>query len=52
MGEIKKLFYMRYQGRSPFYEVNIVGLAEQVSLSGGLYTIRSDRRLEDLATTE
>lgn len=43
---------MRYQGKAPFYDIEIVGLARNTELSGGRYTIRTDRTNADVRKTD
>jgi transcriptional regulator GlxA family with amidase domain len=43
--------FMRYQGKPPFYEVEIVGLSKDTKLSNGLYTISSDKTIDQIKTT-
>lgn len=43
--------FMRYQGKPPFYDVEIVGLAKDTKLSNGLYTISSDKTIGQIKKT-
>jgi len=43
--------FMRYQGKPPFYQVEIVGLTKNTKLSDGLYTIRVDKTIEQIKKT-
>src|ERR1700759_4134009 len=44
--------FMRYQGRLPFYKVEIVGLSKSILLSNGLYHIHADKTIEGVAQTD
>ncbi|GAA4449052.1 GlxA family transcriptional regulator [Rurimicrobium arvi] len=44
--------FMRYQGKPVFYDIEVVGLTEQTKLSGGLYTISSDKTIQNLRKTD
>src|SRR5882724_6293649 len=44
--------FMRYQGKPPFYQVEIVGLTKNTKLSDGLYTIRVDKTTDQIAKTD
>jgi transcriptional regulator GlxA family with amidase domain len=44
--------FMKYQGKPPFYQVEIVGLTKNTKLSSGLYTIRVDRTIDQLGKTD
>lgn len=44
--------FMRYQGKAPFYNVEIVGLAEKIELGNGLYTIRADKTIDEVTKTD
>lgn len=44
--------FMRYQGKAPFYNVEVVGLAEKIELGNGLYTIRADKTIDEVTKTD
>jgi len=44
--------FMRYQGRAPFYDIEIVGLGEHAALSNGLYSIRPDKTIDMVSKTD
>ncbi|MDO3641010.1 GlxA family transcriptional regulator [Mucilaginibacter sp. L3T2-6] len=44
--------FMRYQGRAPFYNVEIIGLDQKIELGNGLYTIRADKTIEEIIKTD
>jgi transcriptional regulator GlxA family with amidase domain len=44
--------FMKYQGRAPFYTVDMVGLEKYTKLSNGLYTITADRTLIEVHHTD
>ncbi len=44
--------FMSYQNKPPFYNIEIVGIATDTKLSNGLYTIRSDKTIEQVKKTD
>jgi transcriptional regulator GlxA family with amidase domain len=44
--------FMRYQGKSPFYDIEIVGLAKSIKLSNGLYTVSADKTISQIEKTD
>lgn len=44
--------FMQYQGKPPFYNVEIVGLAKQTALSKGRYIIEADKTMQDIEKTD
>lgn len=44
--------FMRYQGKSSFYEVEIVGVSKSVEFGNGLYTIRADKTIDEVKKTD
>jgi transcriptional regulator GlxA family with amidase domain len=44
--------FMRYQGKPPFYQVEIAGLTKNTELSNGLYTIRVDKTTDQIEKTD
>jgi len=44
--------FMKYQGKPPFYDVEIVGLIQNTTLSNGLYTINVDRTIREITKTD
>jgi transcriptional regulator GlxA family with amidase domain len=43
---------MRYQGRPPFYTVEIVGLEKETKLNGGVYSITANRVIKEVMKTD
>ena len=43
---------MKYQGKPPFYDVEIVGLGQNVKLNGGLYNIHPDKTIFQIEKTD
>jgi transcriptional regulator GlxA family with amidase domain len=44
--------FMRYQGKPPFYQVEITGVEKTLELSNGLYTIRVDKTIDQTPKTD
>lgn len=44
--------FMRYQGKAPFYNVEVVGLTDKIELGNGLYTIRADKTVDEIVKTD
>ena len=44
--------FMRYQGKPPFYDIEIVGLTKNTKLSKGLYTINTDKTINQIERTD
>lgn len=44
--------FMNYQGKPPFYEIKVVGLAKSTKLSNGLYTISADKTIQQVDHTD
>lgn len=44
--------FMRYQGKPPFYQVEITGVETTLELSNGLYTIRVDKTIDQTQKTD
>ncbi len=44
--------FMKYQGKSAFYKVEIVGLEKKTSLNNGLYTIQADKTIHEISKTD
>lgn len=44
--------FMRYQSKPPFYNIEIVGLAADTKLSNGLYTICSNKTIDQVKKTD
>ena len=42
---------MKYQGKPPFYDVEIVGLEENTKLNDGLYNIHADKTIDQVEKT-
>lgn len=43
---------MKYQGKQPFYDIKIVGLAKNTKTSNGLYTISADKTIDQIKKTD
>ncbi len=44
--------FLKYQGKEPFYTVEIVGLSKNTSLGNGLYNINLNHTIDDIAKTD
>jgi transcriptional regulator GlxA family with amidase domain len=44
--------FMRYQGKPPFYDIEVVGLTKNTKLSNGLYTINTDKTISQIERTD
>ena len=44
--------FMKYQGKPPFYNVEIVGLEKETALSGGLYNIHVNKTIDQVSKTD
>ena len=44
--------FMRYQGKAPFYDIEIVGLSTNTELSNGRYAIRTDKTNAEVLKTD
>jgi transcriptional regulator GlxA family with amidase domain len=44
--------FMRDQGKSPFYDIEVVGLTKNTKLSNGLYTINTDKTINQIERTD
>jgi transcriptional regulator GlxA family with amidase domain len=44
--------FLRYQGKAPFYNIEVVGLTTSTKLSSGLYTICSDKTINQVKKTD
>ncbi|HEY0432384.1 MAG TPA: helix-turn-helix domain-containing protein [Chitinophagaceae bacterium] len=44
--------FMRYQGRPPFYKIEVVGLTNETTLSEGLYTIHATNTISQVEKTD
>lgn len=44
--------FMKYQGKPPFYTVELVGLERIIELDGGLYNIRVNKTLSEIEKTD
>lgn len=44
--------FMKYQGKPPFYDIEIVGLAKKTESSNGLYTIRTNKTIDQIKKTD
>ena len=43
---------MKYQGKPPFYKVEIVGVEKKTILNNGLYNIHTDKTINEIAKTD
>ena len=43
---------MKYQGKPPFYNVEIVGVEKMTQLNNGLYHIHTDKTINEIAKTD
>ena len=43
---------MKYQGKPPFYNVEIVGLEKETKLNQGLYNIHADKTIKQVKQTD
>jgi transcriptional regulator GlxA family with amidase domain len=44
--------FMKYQGKLPFYEIEIVGVKKETKLNNGLYHIHSDKTIDEISKTD
>jgi len=44
--------FMRYQGKPPFYQVEITGTEKTMKLANGLYTIHVDKTIDQVTKTD
>lgn len=44
--------FMKYQGKPPFYEVEIVGIDKKTKLNNGLYQIHTDKTIHEVTKTD
>jgi transcriptional regulator GlxA family with amidase domain len=44
--------FMKYQGKPPFYEVEIVGIDKKTKLNNGLYHIHTDKTIQQITKTD
>lgn len=44
--------FMKYQGKPPFYDIEVVGLTKNTKLSNGLYTINTDKTISQIERTD
>ncbi len=44
--------FMRFQGKQPFYKVEVIGLTKETKLSNGLYTISTDNTISEIKKTD
>lgn len=44
--------FMKYQGKPPFYDIEVVGLTDNTKFSNGLYTISSDKTIHQIKKTD
>ncbi|QJW88452.1 helix-turn-helix domain-containing protein [Spirosoma taeanense] len=44
--------FVRARGEAPIFEVQLVGLSKETLLSGGLFTVNTDRLLSEVAKTD
>lgn len=44
--------FMNYQGKPPFYKIEVVGVAKKAKLNGGLYNINADKLTSEVEKTD
>src|SRR4051812_9061923 len=44
--------FMKYQGKLPFYNVEVVGIEKKTKLNSGLYTIHPDKTIDEISKTD
>ena len=44
--------FLKYQGKEPFYKVEIVGSKKNTELNKGLYNIRADKTIDEVTKTD
>ena len=44
--------FMKYQGKPPFYQIDIVGLEKMITLDNGRYNIHADKTIEEVDKTD
>lgn len=44
--------FMKYQGKPPFYNVEIVGVEKKTKLNNGLYNIQADKTINEISKTD
>jgi transcriptional regulator GlxA family with amidase domain len=44
--------FMKYQGKQPFYDVELVGLEKNINLNGGLYNIQVNKTINEIEKTD
>jgi transcriptional regulator GlxA family with amidase domain len=44
--------FMNYQGKPPFYHVEIIGVEKKTRLNNGLYDIHTDKTINEIAKTD
>lgn len=44
--------FFRYQGKPPYFEVELVGLTREVPVYGGSYTIHADKTIDEVKVTD
>jgi transcriptional regulator GlxA family with amidase domain len=44
--------FMNYQGKSPFYKIEVVGVEKKANLNRGLYSISSDKLINEVKKTD
>ena len=44
--------FMKYQGKPPFYNVEIVGVEKKTKLNNGLYNIHADKTINEILKTD
>lgn len=44
--------FLRYQGKPPFYTIEIAGIEKEIKLNGGLYDININRTVGDIQDTD
>ena len=44
--------FLAYQGKNPFYEIELVGLSDLTTLNNGLYNININKRIDEIKKTD
>src|SRR3954466_13762108 len=44
--------FMKYQGKPPVYNVEIVGVEKKTTLNNGLYQIQADKTINEISKTD
>lgn len=44
--------FMHYQGKQPFYTIEVVGIEKSIKLNKGLYNIHADKTIDEISKTD